>query len=40
MMIALILVGGVFADRISPRLSMLRADLVRDGRDWADGGAA
>jgi MFS family permease len=27
--IALILVGGVFADRISPRLSMLRADLVR-----------
>ena len=29
MVIALILVGGVFADRISPRLSMLRADLVR-----------
>jgi MFS family permease len=27
--IGLILVGGVFADRISPRLSMLRADLVR-----------
>jgi predicted MFS family arabinose efflux permease len=27
--IALILVGGVFADRISPRLSMLRADLAR-----------
>ncbi len=26
---ALILVGGVFADRISPRLAMLRADLVR-----------
>lgn len=29
MVIALILVGGVFADRISPRLSMLRADVVR-----------
>jgi MFS family permease len=29
MIIALILVGGVFADRISPRVSMLRADLVR-----------
>jgi MFS family permease len=27
--IALVLAGGVFADRISPRLSMLRADLVR-----------
>ena len=27
--IALVLVGGVYADRISPRLSMLRADLVR-----------
>ncbi|MDX6625974.1 MAG: hypothetical protein QOE56_963 [Solirubrobacterales bacterium] len=26
---ALVLVGGVFGDRISPRLSMLRADLVR-----------
>jgi MFS family permease len=26
---ALVLVGGVFADRISPRLAMLRADLVR-----------
>ncbi len=26
---ALVLVGGVFADRISPRLTMLRADLVR-----------
>jgi MFS family permease len=26
---ALILVGGVFADRISPRLAMLRADLTR-----------
>jgi predicted MFS family arabinose efflux permease len=26
---ALVLVGGVFADRVSPRLSMLRADLVR-----------
>jgi predicted MFS family arabinose efflux permease len=26
---ALVLAGGVFADRISPRLSMLRADLVR-----------
>lgn len=26
---ALVLVGGVFADRISPRLSMLRAVLVR-----------
>jgi len=29
MVIALILVGGVLADRISPRLSMLRADVVR-----------
>jgi MFS family permease len=29
MIIALILVGGVFADRISPRVSMLRADVVR-----------
>lgn len=27
--LALILIGGVLADRISPRLSMLRADLVR-----------
>lgn len=27
--VALVLAGGVFADRISPRLSMLRADLVR-----------
>jgi MFS family permease len=27
--IGLILVGGVFADRISPRVAMLRADLVR-----------
>jgi hypothetical protein len=27
--IGLILVGGVFADRVSPRVSMLRADLVR-----------
>src|ERR1700712_77971 len=26
---ALVLAGGVFSDRISPRLSMLRADLVR-----------
>jgi predicted MFS family arabinose efflux permease len=26
---ALVLVGGVFADRISPRLAMLRADLTR-----------
>ncbi|HEV7563816.1 MAG TPA: MFS transporter [Solirubrobacterales bacterium] len=26
---ALVLVGGVFGDRISPRLAMLRADLVR-----------
>lgn len=26
---ALVLVGGVFADRVSPRLAMLRADLVR-----------
>ncbi|HVO53203.1 MAG TPA: MFS transporter [Solirubrobacterales bacterium] len=26
---ALVLAGGVFADRISPRLAMLRADLVR-----------
>jgi MFS family permease len=26
---ALVLVGGVFADRISPRLTMLRADLLR-----------
>lgn len=26
---ALVLVGGVFADRISPRLAMLRADLMR-----------
>lgn len=29
LIIALILVGGVFADRVSPRLSMVRADLVR-----------
>jgi predicted MFS family arabinose efflux permease len=29
MITALILAGGVFADRISPRLAMLRADLVR-----------
>ncbi len=27
--IALVLAGGVFADRVSPRLAMLRADLVR-----------
>lgn len=26
---ALVLAGGVFADRVSPRLAMLRADLVR-----------
>ena len=26
---ALVLVGGVFADRVSPRIAMLRADLVR-----------
>jgi MFS family permease len=26
---ALVLVGGVFADRVSPRLAMLRADLTR-----------
>jgi MFS-type transporter involved in bile tolerance (Atg22 family) len=26
---ALVLVGGVWADRVSPRLAMLRADLVR-----------
>jgi MFS family permease len=29
LIIVLVLAGGVFADRISPRLAMLRADLVR-----------
>src|ERR1700742_4141596 len=30
-LIALVLVGGVYADRLSPRLAMLGADLVRVG---------
>ncbi|HEX2708210.1 MAG TPA: hypothetical protein VHM66_09425 [Solirubrobacterales bacterium] len=38
--IALVLVGGVYADRISPRLSMLRADLVRTVTMGGDRGAA